>query len=78
MIGCVQRRSRKRPYNWLTGRSDGRGQERRMPASRASALLTAGRRGGYLTQYSDRTPRDLTSLSDEVLSFTANPPTPRY
>ena len=70
MTGCVQRRSPMRPYNWLTSRSDGHGQERRLLAPRASALLTAGRPGGYLTQYSDRTPRDLTSLSDEVLSFT--------
>ncbi|HUJ81964.1 MAG TPA: hypothetical protein VLW83_08770, partial [Candidatus Acidoferrales bacterium] len=59
-----------RLHTYLTSRSDGRGQERRMPASVASELLTAGRRKGYLTQYSNRTPSDLTSLSDEVLSFT--------
>jgi hypothetical protein len=70
MTGCVEQRSRMRLHTSLTSRSAGRGQERRMPASAASELLTADRREGYLTQYSNRTPSDLTSLSDEVLSFT--------
>jgi hypothetical protein len=34
----------------------------------ASELLTAGRRGGYLTHCSNRTTGDLYSLSDRVLS----------
>jgi hypothetical protein len=32
--------------------------------------LTAGQRGGYLTHYSNRTPTEPHSLSDQVLSFT--------
>jgi len=38
MTSRVEQRSRMRLHTYLTSRSDGRGQERRMPASAASEL----------------------------------------
>ena len=70
MTGCVEQRSRMRLDIRRASRSDGRGQGRLKPARVARAPLTASRREGYLTHYSIRTPGDLTSLSDQVLSFT--------
>ena len=47
MTGRVMRQSRQRLLKCPLSRSDGHGQGRRQPASSASALLTARRRGGY-------------------------------
>ena len=68
--GCIVQQSQTRLPNRSNNRSDGRSQGRLQPACAARVSLTAGHRGGYLTHYSNRTPREPYSLSDQVLSFT--------